>query len=729
MGIEPEWEPGSACSAETLAARRPLREDERWLMVNTITRRYLPTMLICAGIAYHGLSIGHWSTGADQNDLKLMTIYGLTGVAMLAFGWRAHHQPPPLMWSVHIGCTAFLVVTATVTIGYVLGGDPSALYLYLLLQLVAGAVIHDRRWLFVIMGLGYLSWAIASLWVPDVNWVRGIAYFVGFSAVSGGISFVRGRALAEMEELRLAAERVSQAKTELLANASHEVRTPMNGVLGLSAVLLDTDLDPKQHKMVVAIRESADALVGIVDEILDFSQLQRGQVELQEAPFDMRVLVDSVVDLMKPRAEAKGLRLGAEMQGIGSQRYMGDAGRIRQVLLNLVSNAIKFTDAGSVSIHAEVLEQAEMTRVRLSVSDTGPGISADAIEGIFTRYQRNESDSNRSSSGTGLGLAISRQLLELMGGTLGVTSAMDEGTRFWAELELRLGPENTLRVVDSDGTGQVLIREGASVLVAEDDPTSRMVTEALLRKLSCKVDIATDGRDALAKANSKDYDLVFMDCHMPMIDGFQATKRLRKSFGEKELPVIALTASVGEEDRIRCLDAGMNDMVGKPVRTSMLAKALEKWVPLSSEPGSRSASTVPPPRTLSTRPPPKSVSTLPPPPALDLEMVRRLVSLDGEDDDFIEDVLLGYVDQLRESLKKMSDALDEGDMETTRLAAHTVKGASKQIGATRVGELLGGIESATTIDAARNLLEIVEEETPRVAEAVKGLLQHSKRAS
>jgi CheY-like chemotaxis protein/HPt (histidine-containing phosphotransfer) domain-containing protein/anti-sigma regulatory factor (Ser/Thr protein kinase) len=437
----------------------------------------------------------------------------------------------------------------------------------------------------------------------------------------------------------------------------------------------------------------------------------------------MRALVDGVVDLMKPRAEAKALRLDAVMTGISSQRFMGDAGRIRQVLLNFVNNAIKFTDAGSVSIHVEVLERSDRDRIRLSVRDTGAGIPPDCLEGVFARYQRSEGASDRSCAGTGLGLAISRQLVDLMGGTLGVSSAVDEGTCFWAELELGHGPENTLRVVDSDGTGQVLIREGASVLIAEDDPTSRMVTEALLKKLSCKVDVATDGRDVLAKANSKDYDIVFMDCHMPMLDGFQATKRLRKTFGDNELPVIALTASVAEEDRIRCLDAGMNDMVGKPVRTSILAKALEKWVPLSSSPTEAESNAA------STLPPPKSVSTLPPPPALDLNMVRRLVSLDGDDDKFIEDVLLGYVDQLRESLAQIGAALDAGDMEASQRAAHTVKGASKQIGATRLGELLAGIESATSVDAARNLLEIIEEETPRVAEAVEGLLQHPKRAS
>ena len=232
-------------------------------------------MLICAGIAYEGLALGHWTTGANQTELKLMTIYGLAGITMLALGWRAHHQPPRLDWSLHIGGSAFLVVIATATLAYALGGDPSDFYVYLLIQLAAGALIHDWHWLAAIMIAGYLGWGIASLWVQDVNWVKSIGYLFGFSAITIGIHHARSRALIQMEELRLAAERASRAKTDLLANVSHEVRTPMNGVLGLSALLLDSDLDEKQTKMISAIRESADALVGIVDEILDFHSFKK----------------------------------------------------------------------------------------------------------------------------------------------------------------------------------------------------------------------------------------------------------------------------------------------------------------------------------------------------------------------------------------------------------------------------------------------------------------------
>jgi CheY-like chemotaxis protein/HPt (histidine-containing phosphotransfer) domain-containing protein len=298
-----------------------------------------------------------------------------------------------------------------------------------------------------------------------------------------------------------------------------------------------------------------------------------------------------------------------------------------------------------------------------------------------------------------------------MGGEVGVQSSLDEGTLVWAELELTPGREDTLRVADPGGAGEVLIREGTRALVAEDNPTSRMVTEALLKKLSCEVDIAVDGVEALAKARRNQYDVVFMDCRMPNMDGFQATERIRKSGGREGLPIIALTASVGEADRIRCLKAGMNDTIGKPVRISMLARALERWVPVSGKPSAR------------------PVSSLPPPSALDLEMVRRLVSLDGEDDDFIEEVMMGYVLQLKESMLKLGDALEAEDLDTVGLIAHSIKGASKQIGATKVGELLGAIERETSVDAIEELLGLVNHEVPRVDEAVQALLRRSRRAS
>jgi signal transduction histidine kinase/CheY-like chemotaxis protein/HPt (histidine-containing phosphotransfer) domain-containing protein len=714
MGGEPSedwvWKAGSAPSTETLAAHVPLTDDERWALVNSVTGRHIVTMFLCAGLAYLGLAVGQSGPDLDRARLTLLTLYGLTGISMLAFSWRARQQPPPTMWSVHIAGVLFLIITATVTAGYALSKDPSTFYFYVLIQFAAGAVVHSRKWLIAIMVLGDLAWGVTSLGVDGINWIRSLGYLSGFSAVAFGLNYVRGRTRVHMEELRLAAERASAAKTELMADMSHEVRTPMNGVLGLSGLLLDTDLGPKQRKMVHAIRESADALMGIVDEVLDFAQLRKGQVKLEQAAFDISALLDGVAGLMQPRAAAKGLLLDTSTTGFTNRRLIGDAGRIRQVLLNFVSNAIKFTDSGTVRVCAQMMPSADKPRVRLSVEDTGAGIPAAMLQRVFARYHQNRGDPTQRSVGTGLGLAISKELIELMGGEIGVDSEVGQGTCFWAEIELEAGPDDTLRVEDPDGTGDLWIRDGARVLLAEDNPTSRMVTEALLKKLSCDVHIAIDGREALQKARANDYDIVFMDCYMPLMDGFQATERMRRSDRSRDLPIIALTASVSEADHARCLQVGMNDSISKPVRTSVLAKAIERWVPVNDR---RSV---------------QPVSSLPPPSALDLDMVRRLVSLDGEDDDFIREVMGSYVEQLRACVVKLRGAAESGDTDEIRSLAHSMKGASKQIGATRAGTLLGAIESQSDMQAAQRLIEDLDEEVPRVESAVRALLRRSRRA-
>ncbi|MEM9728176.1 MAG: response regulator, partial [Myxococcota bacterium] len=269
------------------------------------------------------------------------------------------------------------------------------------------------------------------------------------------------------------------------------------------------------------------------------------------------------------------------------------------------------------------------------------------------------------------------------------------------------GPEDTLRVPGGDGASDMLIRHGLRVLLAEDNPTSTMVTEALLKKLKCEVEVAVDGRDALEMARIKRYDIIFMDCSMPMMDGFQATLRIRERSQNQDVPIIALTASTTAEDRQRCLKAGMNDTIGKPVRATVLQRMFGRWVSLEAldNPVSLRAASATPSS------------------ALDMRMVRQLVSLDEDDDGFIQDVMVAYIDQLRDSVVELGSALDAADMDRVRTTAHSIKGASKQIGASRVGELLGAIEREDHVDPARDLVSQVAAEVPRVEEAVHALLR------
>lgn len=701
------WGKDDQPSAETVAARSKLSPEEVRGMLNAVTSHHTGTMSICAGLAYLGIAIGQWTTATGTESLTLTSVYGLTGIALLAFAMRTKKDPLPVEWSLHVAGTIFVVATLSVILGYALGRDPSTFYLFLLVQFAAGALLYSRSWLLASMLLGDVGWAVTSLFVEDVNWVKSTGYLLGLSVVTIGMHVVRRTTLVELHELRAAAEKASRAKTEFLATTSHEVRNTMAGIVGLGSLLLESGLDGKQAKMARAIRDSTDALVGVVDEILDFSKLQQGRLELEHIPFDLGATTDGVAELMEPRAEEKGLTLEVELQGLARTRFVGDGNRLRQVLLNLVGNAIKFTEKGSVVIRAEVVGVGEPVRVRISVRDTGIGIPEESIKRIFSRYQQQDQSTSRRFGGTGLGLAISKQLVELMGGELGVESTVGEGTTFWMEVDLEPGPEDTLRVPGGDGASDMLIRHGLRVLLAEDNPTSAMVTEALLKKLKCEVEIAVDGRDALEMARIKQYDIIFMDCSMPMMDGFQATKRIRERSQNQEVPIIALTANSSEYDRRGCLEAGMNDTIGKPVQATVLQRMFGRWVSLEAQESP-----------LSLR-----AASATPASALDMRMVRQLVSLDEDDDGFIQELMVAYIDQLRDSVTELGSALDASDMERVRSTAHSIKGASKQIGASRVGELLGAIEREDDVDPARDLVSQVAAEVPRVEEAVQALLR------
>ncbi|MEM7433746.1 MAG: ATP-binding protein [Myxococcota bacterium] len=676
-------------------------------MLDLVTSEHIVTMSICAGLAYLGLAVGQLWSATGDTATTLASVYGVTGVALLAFALRTKNQPLPVRWSIHAAGVVFMTITGSVILGYALGRDPSTFFLFVLLQFGAGALLHSRAWLLATMAVGDFGWLIISLSMDDINWGRSVGYLVGFSAVTLGMHVVRRRTLVELHELRAAAERASRAKTEFLANTSHEIRNTMSGVGGLGSLLLETELDPKQIKMVSAIRDSTDSLVRVVDDILDFSRLQQGRLELEETAFDLGALADGVAELMEPRAFAKGLELDVELAGLKQTRFVGDGNRLRQVLLNLVGNAVKFTEEGSVSIRAEVVRPGERPRVRLSVRDTGIGIPEEALGKVFARYQQQDETMSRRFGGTGLGLAISKQLADLMGGELGVESEVGSGTTFWLELDLNAGPEDTLRVPGGDGASDMLIRQGLRVLLGEDNPTSAMVTEALLKKLTCEVDIAIDGRDALEMARIKEYDIIFMDLQMPMMDGFQAAKRIRSGSRNQEVPIVALTASIDEEERERCLASGMNDTMGKPVRATTLQRMFGRWVSLENQ----------------DKPITERTSITTPGSALDMRMVRQLVSLDEDDDGFIQEVMVAYIDQLRDSVDALGAALDASDMEAVRNAAHSIKGASKQIGASRVGELLGAIEREATVAPARNLVDQVAAEIPRVEAAIHALLR------
>jgi len=550
---------------------------------------------------------------------------------------------------------------------------------------------YGRRYLHVCQAMGVAGFT-AVLVLSDF-WSHHVAIGTGFLIGLLILPFYVGVLAERIEKAKKRADEANQAKGRFVANVSHEMRTPLNGVIAMADILRETTLNSSQREIVETMTTSAQLLLAQIEDVLDLSKIEAGRVHIEQKPFNLARLLTSATKIILPQARYKGLEIRTELALDDGAWFAGDAHHLNQVILNLVSNAVKFTERGHVALSARVVDRVEnKRRIRIEVQDTGIGIPPSKQVAIFEPFTQADDSVTRIYGGTGLGTTIARHLIGLMGGTIGLESAPGQGSTFWIELELEAAQPQGLDLTDplsaaskASAAAQTLAANvrrirGARILVAEDNPTNQRVAQMILESGSHEVTIVENGEAALDALERDKFDLALFDLSMPVVSGLQALKLYRFTT-PKPIPILILSANVTTEVMAECEQAGAAEFIPKPLRASHLLDAVERHLAVEA------ALVSAPPVKVDDKPQLAVVDT----PVIEIEVLKDLCKL-SSDPTFVERLLTGFRADTDRLVREISTALTERKYDAVKDLAHALKGGAASVGATQLTQLAKRLE-------------------------------------